>query len=207
MLVHQDDRQTCPALDDGSVLMGSLFQWYKQNLGRLWCNCWTYFKDQSLTIDGLKGILCLSGVSSPMSLQGSSSVPVHNSIASPSLPSGFLSHLGTPSRFPPPSTLAPFTSLPPFPPPSSPAVPTFVSPPPSVPMMSSPPAGPPMSTFSVSAGHDITKGHAGRTPQTPLIPTFSSPVPSPGEAEPPPAVGLLDMLHVAPDVVQNWCKC
>ncbi|XP_003965095.1 protein PRRC1 [Takifugu rubripes] len=126
-----------------------------------------------------------TGVSSPMSLQGSNSIPVHNSSMSPSLPplpptSGFLNQMGTPSQFPPPATLAPFTSLPPFPPSSSSAVPTFVSPPPSAPMMSTPPAGPPMSTFPVSAGHDITKGHAGRTPQTPLIPTFSSPLPGPG---------------------------
>lgn len=42
-----------------------------------------------------------------------------------------------------------------------------------------------MSTFSVGAGHDITKGHAGRTPQTPLIPTFSSPGPVPGVASNP----------------------
>lgn len=35
LLVHQDDGQTCPDLDDGSVLMGSLFQCYKQNLGRI----------------------------------------------------------------------------------------------------------------------------------------------------------------------------
>ncbi|CAF87345.1 unnamed protein product, partial [Tetraodon nigroviridis] len=85
------------------------------------------------------------------------------------------------TRAPPPSILPPppwrpYASRPAFPPSSSPAAPSFMTPPPpSVPRMSSPPAGPPMSAFSVGAGHDITKGHAGRTPQTPLIPTFSSP--------------------------------
>lgn len=37
-----------------------------------------------------------------------------------------------------------------------------------------------MSNFSMSAGYDITRGHAGRTPQTPLMPTFSSPAAMPG---------------------------
>ncbi|KAM6902490.1 protein PRRC1 [Xenentodon cancila] len=46
--------------------------------------------------------------------------------------------------------------------------------------MSVPPAGPPISNFSMSAGYDITRGHAGRTPQTPLMPTFSSPAAIPG---------------------------
>lgn len=32
----------------------------------------------------------------------------------------------------------------------------------------------------MSAGYDITRGHAGRTPQTPLMPTFSSPAAMPG---------------------------
>lgn len=35
-----------------------------------------------------------------------------------------------------------------------------------------PPTGPPVSSYSLSAGYDITRGHAGRTPQTPLMPTF-----------------------------------
>lgn len=134
-----------------------------------------------------------------MSVQGSNPVPVHNPSVSTSVPpvsppSVFLGHLGPPSQFPPASTLAPYTSLAAFPPSSSPAAPSFISPmtppPPAAPRMSSPPSGPPMSTFSVSAGHDITKGHAGRTPQTPLIPTFSSPVPVPGETQPS-AVGFL----------------
>lgn len=166
-----------------------------------------------------------------MSLQGSNPVPVQSPSVPPNVPpvsppSAF--HLGTPSQFPPASTLAPFTSLPPFPPSSSPAAPSFVShvtpPPPSAPRMSSPPAGPPMSTFSVGAGHDITKGHAGRTPQTPLIPTFSSPGPVPGETQPSSAAGFMQMwLQVCVSVgkvhfwgkiklinVQSWCfqpKC
>uniref|UniRef100_H3CNS5 Proline-rich coiled-coil 1 n=1 Tax=Tetraodon nigroviridis TaxID=99883 RepID=H3CNS5_TETNG len=101
-------------------------------------------------------------------------------------PSVFLGHQGAASQYPPASTLAPYASRPAFPPSSSPAAPSFMTPPPpSVPRMSSPPAGPPMSAFSVGAGHDITKGHAGRTPQTPLIPTFSSPLPVPGVASNP----------------------
>lgn len=32
----------------------------------------------------------------------------------------------------------------------------------------------------MSAGYDITRGHAGRTPQTPLMPTFSNASPIPG---------------------------
>ncbi|CAF96572.1 unnamed protein product [Tetraodon nigroviridis] len=126
-----------------------------------------------LTVDGLKA-LCLSAASSPMSLPGSTPGPVQN-------PSG-----GAASQYPPASTLAPYASRPAFPPSSSPAAPSFMTPPPpSVPRMSSPPAGPPMSAFSVGAGHDITKGNAGRTPQTPLIPTFSSPLPVPGVASNP----------------------
>lgn len=46
-----------------------------------------------------------------------------------------------------------------------------------------PPVGPPVSSFSVGAGYDITRGHAGRTPQTPLMPTFSSPASIPGQSE------------------------
>ncbi|KAL2100211.1 hypothetical protein ACEWY4_004605 [Coilia grayii] len=45
---------------------------------------------------------------------------------------------------------------------------------------SPPPPGPPTSGFSMSAGYDITRGHAGRTPQTPLMPSFSSAPPMPG---------------------------
>ncbi|XP_063066615.1 protein PRRC1 [Engraulis encrasicolus] len=45
---------------------------------------------------------------------------------------------------------------------------------------SPPPVGPPTTGFSMSAGYDITRGHAGRTPQTPLMPSFSSAPPMPG---------------------------
>lgn len=44
-----------------------------------------------------------------------------------------------------------------------------------------PPTGPPVSSFSLSAGYDITRGHAGRTPQTPLMPTFSASTALPSE--------------------------
>uniref|UniRef100_H3CDS0 Proline-rich coiled-coil 1 n=1 Tax=Tetraodon nigroviridis TaxID=99883 RepID=H3CDS0_TETNG len=132
-----------------------------------------------------------SAASSPMSLPGSTPGPVQSPSVCPSgppvpPPSVFLGHQGAASQYPPASTLAPYASRPACPPSSSPAAPSFMTPPPpSVPRMSSPPAGPPMSAFSVGAGHDITKGHAGRTPQTPLIPTFSSPLPVPGVASNP----------------------
>lgn len=60
--------------------------------------------------------------------------------------------------------------------------PPFTSPPVSSPLRapSGPPVGAPMSGFSMSAGYDITRGHAGRTPQTPLMPTFPSPPTIPG---------------------------
>ncbi|XP_042620479.1 protein PRRC1-like [Cyprinus carpio] len=65
---------------------------------------------------------------------------------------------------------APFTSPPAGPPLSAPLGP----------VLSAPPMGPPTTGFSVSAGYDITRGHAGRTPQTPLMPSFSSASPMPG---------------------------
>ncbi|XP_029300903.1 protein PRRC1 [Cottoperca gobio] len=127
------------------------------------------------------------GLSSPLSHPGTSSVsPALAPV--PSLPS-FSSPMATPpsltSQFPPPSTLAsPFTSSSPFPPSTSPSLPPRASliglPPYSAPSMSAPPVGPPLSNFSMSAGYDITRGHAGRTPQTPLMPTFSSPTAMPG---------------------------
>lgn len=64
---------------------------------------------------------------------------------------------------------------------SSAPPPSVMAPPPSgPPMMSAPPSGPPTAGFSMSAGYDITRGHAGRTPQTPLMPSFSSSAPMPG---------------------------
>ncbi|KAJ8338660.1 hypothetical protein SKAU_G00354460 [Synaphobranchus kaupii] len=67
----------------------------------------------------------------------------------------------------------PHGRLPPRPPPSAP-------PPAPPPVMSAPPTGPPTSGFTMSAGYDITRGHAGRTPQTPLMPSFSTAPPVPG---------------------------
>ncbi|XP_028457583.1 protein PRRC1 [Perca flavescens] len=132
------------------------------------------------------------GLSSPLSLPGTSSIgsPAVSTAFSPvpSLPafsSPMVAHPSLSSPFPPPSTLAsPFTSSSPFPPPTSASLPPLaapIGPPPlSAPGMSAPPSGPPVSSFSMSAGYDITRGHAGRTPQTPLMPTFSSPAAMPG---------------------------
>ncbi|XP_073333928.1 protein PRRC1 [Pagrus major] len=130
------------------------------------------------------------GLSSPQSLPGTSSVSNNKPSVSttlppvPSLPA-FSSPLATASQFPPTSTLAsPFTSNSSFLPPTSPAVPPLIPlirpPPASAPGILAPPVGPPISSFSMSAGYDITRGHAGRTPQTPLMPTFSSPTAMPG---------------------------
>ncbi|XP_036972688.1 protein PRRC1 [Acanthopagrus latus] len=130
------------------------------------------------------------GLSSSQSLPGTSSVASNKPSVSttlppvPSLPA-FISPLTTTSHFPPTSTLAsPFTSSSSFLPPTSATVPPLNPPirPPlaSVPGILAPPVGPPISSFSMSAGYDITRGHAGRTPQTPLMPTFSSPTPMSG---------------------------
>ncbi|XP_068430967.1 protein PRRC1 isoform X2 [Clinocottus analis] len=98
----------------------------------------------------------------------------------PAFSSPLATHPSLSSHFPPPSTVSsPFTSNPHFPPSASPSLPppaSSVGPPPP----SAPPSGPPVSTFSMSAGYDITRGHAGRTPQTPLMPTFSGPTAMPG---------------------------
>ncbi|XP_034566324.1 protein PRRC1 [Notolabrus celidotus] len=127
-----------------------------------------------------------AGLSSPPSLL--STTAIASFPPGPSLPA-FSSPLPSApslsSQFPPPSSLSsPFTSSSPFPPSASPSVPPLASsfrPPPSMaPGMSPPPAGGMMSGFSMSAGYDITRGHAGRTPQTPLMPTFSSPTAMPG---------------------------
>ncbi|KAM7369496.1 hypothetical protein PAMP_013763 [Pampus punctatissimus] len=134
------------------------------------------------------------GLSSPLSSPGTSSVSIGSPSVStalnpvPSLPT-FSSPLSPShplsSHFPPPSTLSsPFTSSSPFPPGASPSVPPLTSPirppPPSASGVLAPPVGPPVSIISMSAGYDITRGHAGRTPQTPLMPTFSSPTTMPG---------------------------
>ncbi|XP_059394958.1 protein PRRC1 isoform X1 [Carassius carassius] len=62
----------------------------------------------------------------------------------------------------------------------SPGPPLSLSGPYGGPVLSAPPMGPPSTGFSGSAGYDITRGHAGRTPQTPLMPSFSSALPMPG---------------------------
>ncbi|KAL6097283.1 prrc1 [Pungitius sinensis] len=121
----------------------------------------------------------LSTPASPFT--SSSHYPPSNSPFPPST-SHSSPHLG--ASVGPPPLLAPSTS--PFPPPTSPFPPSTshslphlaasVGPPP----LLAPPSGPPVSTFSMSAGYDITRGHAGRTPQTPLMPTFSGPTAMPG---------------------------
>ncbi|XP_008302775.1 protein PRRC1 [Stegastes partitus] len=129
-----------------------------------------------------------AGLSSPLTLPGTSSIGLPSVSTSlppiPSLPA-FSSSLASPpslsSQFP---SALPFTSSSPFPPSASPSLPPLapsIRPPPApAPGMSAPPVGPPISSFSMSAGYDITRGHAGRTPQTPLMPTFSSPTALPG---------------------------
>ncbi|XP_058474222.1 protein PRRC1 isoform X1 [Solea solea] len=131
-----------------------------------------------------------TGLSTPLSLAGSSSISSASvSTTVPTVPS--LPAFSSPvpaslsSQFPPPSSLtAPFPSHSPFSPSTSPyfsPLPSTIrSPNPPVPGVLAPPVGPPISSFSMSAGYDITRGHAGRTPQTPLIQTFSSPSSVPG---------------------------
>ncbi|XP_042364921.1 protein PRRC1 isoform X2 [Plectropomus leopardus] len=134
------------------------------------------------------------GLSGPLSLPATSSISIGSPSVSTSLPpvpslstfsSPLAAHPSQSSNLPPPSTLAsPFTSSSPFPPSTSPSlsplVPPIGPPPLSAPGISAPPAGAAVSNFSMSAGYDITRGHAGRTPQTPLMPTFSSPTTIPG---------------------------
>ncbi|XP_018529124.1 protein PRRC1 isoform X2 [Lates calcarifer] len=126
-------------------------------------------------------------VSAPPVTIGTSTISMGSLSVSTTLPpvpspSAFNSPLASPpslsSQFPPPSTLtSPFTSSSPFPPSASPSLPPLASPirPLQPSAVCAPPIGPPISSFSMSAGYDITRGHAGRTPQTPLMPTFSSP--------------------------------
>ncbi|XP_029941231.1 protein PRRC1 [Salarias fasciatus] len=105
------------------------------------------------------------------------------SVSSPVVSIGLSSSM-PPLAAPPPPLSSPFTSGSSFPPSVAPSLPPLVSsvgavaPPPAA--LSAPPSGPPVSSFSMSAGYDITRGHAGRTPQTPLMPTFSSPAASSG---------------------------
>ncbi|XP_049594679.1 protein PRRC1 isoform X2 [Syngnathus scovelli] len=113
----------------------------------------------------------------PMSIDPSSHLigAGTSSINASSLPA-FSSPVTPPSIFPPPSSLgSPFStntsvSVPPLT--SSTGPPSFSS--------GAPPVGPPISNSSMSAGYDITRGHAGRTPQTLLMPTFISPSSIPG---------------------------
>lgn len=133
-----------------------------------------------------------SGFSSQPSLPGTSSItscavsvtnppPPNDSFPPPS--SSLTTPISIPSQLSPSSTLAlPFPSTSGFPlvhsstlPPLAYSVST-----PSAAGMAAPTVHPPTTGFSMSAGYDITRGHAGRTPQTPLMPTFSSASPMPG---------------------------
>ncbi|XP_012672767.1 protein PRRC1 [Clupea harengus] len=133
------------------------------------------------------------GLSSPMSLPSttgiSSFAPEGFSTPTPMPPMGATTSLppiqpslgppfmSTASPIPPPAMGVPYTSpMMPFSPTSGPPPPMgATAPPPSGPFFA-----PPTTGFSMSAGYDITRGHAGRTPQTPLMPSFSSAPPMPG---------------------------
>ncbi|XP_027881885.1 protein PRRC1 isoform X2 [Xiphophorus couchianus] len=138
-----------------------------------------------------------SGLSSQHSLSGTSSITnCSTSVSNPppsidSLPH-FSSSLTTPcsilSQLPPSSTLVlPFPTSSTFLPVDSPPLPPLPSSvsPLSAAGIAASPVHPPMTGFSTSAGYDITRGHAGRTPQTPLMPTFSNASPLPEEDEDP----------------------
>ncbi|XP_061656744.1 protein PRRC1 isoform X2 [Syngnathoides biaculeatus] len=110
------------------------------------------------------------GPSSHLIVEGTSSVSIGSpSVSAPSNPA-FSSPMNPYSICTPPSSLgARFssnTSVSRSPLASTPGLPLSSD---------APPVGPPISNFSMSAGYDITRGHAGRTPQTPLMPTFFSP--------------------------------
>lgn len=127
----------------------------------------------------------IPGLSSPLTLPRT--VPLSESTAIPYIPSPavYSSPLPAPA---PLSSQCPSTFTSTFPPSIPPALPSqataIQSSPPFAPSSMAPPIGPPKSRFSMSAGYDITRGHAGRTPQTPLIPTFSTPSPVPGMDHP-----------------------
>ncbi|XP_013999386.2 protein PRRC1 [Salmo salar] len=118
------------------------------------------------------------GFSTPVPLAVSTSIPpIHSSAPPP-----FSSPIPTLSFPPPPIGGAPYTPSPmafssPYP---SASPMGSVALPPTGPVMSAPPMGPPTTGFTMSAGYDITRGHAGRTPQTPLMPSFSSAAPMTG---------------------------
>ncbi|XP_056593191.1 protein PRRC1 [Triplophysa dalaica] len=108
--------------------------------------------------------------------------PMHSS--APPLSFGLISS--------PPGTSAPYSGpMAPF------ASPSAVPPLSTAALSGSTLSAPPTAGFSVSAGYDITRGHAGRTPQTPLMPSFSSAPPMPGIVSNPmmqqPVSGSLDV--------------
>ncbi|XP_038123693.1 protein PRRC1 [Cyprinodon tularosa] len=126
-----------------------------------------------------------TGVSSHLPLTGTSSVsPASVSIPPPyvhPLPP-FSSSLAAPSPSQLTASSKTFPTGSSFPSVDSPSLPHLASSvgPPLAAAMTATSGQPPMTGFSRSAGHDITRGHAGRTPQTPLMPTFSNASPVPG---------------------------
>ncbi|XP_053705131.1 protein PRRC1 [Synchiropus splendidus] len=132
------------------------------------------------------------GLSSPLPSTLAGSISMGSPAISTSLPPlpplpSFSSPMAPPlshtSQFPSVSSFAPplTTSTSFLPPPSQstpPLTSSLMTQPPSG--VVTPPVGPPVTSFSMSAGFDITRGHAGRAPQTPLMPTFSSPSAVPG---------------------------
>lgn len=119
---------------------------------------WLQVLHEALSISGSCVLFLCPGVSGPQTLP---SPPGVSAFA----PGGFSS----------PVPAVALTSM------QSPAPPLSLSgPAPLSTVLSAPPMGPPTTGFSVSAGYDITRGHAGRTPQTPLMPSFSSTSPMPG---------------------------
>uniref|UniRef100_A0A3B3ZRE8 Non-canonical purine NTP phosphatase/PRRC1 domain-containing protein n=1 Tax=Periophthalmus magnuspinnatus TaxID=409849 RepID=A0A3B3ZRE8_9GOBI len=136
-----------------------------------------------------------SGLSNPMPFPGTSSISVGSPSISvpnpplslPAITSPLVPPLSVSGPYQSPSTLsAPFTNTTLFPTTASPSLPmppltSSVGPPSAaVTGLTAPPVGPPMTGFSMSAGYDITRGHAGRAPQTPLMPSFSNPSAMPG---------------------------
>ncbi|KAM4720271.1 protein PRRC1 isoform 2-T2 [Anableps anableps] len=138
--------------------------------------------------NGLSSQLSLSGTSSITNCSTSISNPPPSIDSLPHLSSSLTTPCSILSQLPPSSTLVlPFPGSSNFPPVDSPTLSPLASSvgPPSASGMAAPSVHPPMTGFSISAGYDITRGHAGRTPQTPLMPTFSNTSPVPEEEEDP----------------------
>ncbi|XP_035391561.1 protein PRRC1 isoform X1 [Electrophorus electricus] len=137
-----------------------------------------------LTLPTTKGVSSFApeGFSTPVPpTMLTSTLPPIQSSAPPLFSPSPMTPLSTASHAPAPPLggHVPYSSpVAPFPSPSAPALGSSAPPP--GPVQSAPPMGPPTTGFTMTAGYDITRGHAGRTPQTPLMPSFSSAPPMPG---------------------------